>query len=135
MRSLILVSLMTTTTVVQSITFMTYSNRANCPNKPESTIVLASKSCVAGRGEWSSSTYQCREKNVILTTYKNSYDCGLTPGNDTIIQTTEIALMDKCIKLGKGFVLYDCSQGHSSHHILSFVYIFLLAVVTIIVTI
>ena len=99
--------------LAKSIYFMTYKNRFDCPDVPLSTSVLSSNSCVSGTGKYQSSQYQCREKKVVITTYQNSHDCGLTPGNNTIvIETTEIAAMDKCIKMGKGFIFYDCSIGN-----------------------
>ena len=94
-----------------SITFTTYKDRASCP-KPDtatSTTVLASKSCVAGTGIYGSSRYQCLEKKVVLTTFTNNPDCGLTPSNNTVITTVDVAAADKCIQLGKGWVFYDCS--------------------------
>jgi len=72
--------------------------------------------------------YECYEKKVILTAFQNSPDCGLTPNSNTTVHRTEIALQDKCIKLGKGYVFYDCSAATPATRTIPIVSLFLLAV-------
>lgn len=99
---------------INGITFRTFNTRAECPDgDATSSTEIASKYCIAGTGKWASSEYSCREKKVMITTYKNSKDCALTPNNTTIVKISEISAMDKCIKLGKGWVFYDCSNSNS----------------------
>ncbi len=97
----------------QSIEFTTYASRTDCndPWKTTSRTIIASNACTAGTGKYGSSRWRCFEKKIMLTTFTNSPDCGLTPNNETVVTATEIAVMDKCIQLGRSWLFYDCSEA------------------------
>ena len=97
----------------QSIEFTTYASRTDCndPWKTTSRTIIASNACTAGTGKYGSSRWTCFEKKIMLTTFTNSPDCGLTPNNETVVTATEIAVMDKCIQLGRSWLFYDCSEA------------------------
>ena len=94
---------------VAAIILRTFKSTTDCPEgEVASMTVLASNDCVA-MGAQESGVYSCSEKAVMLTQFTNSDRCLAGEGGE--ITVTKIANDGKCVVIGDGAVLYDCSAA------------------------